>query len=349
MAASAAQPPPLAATPPPRRQRPQPRAGCDSDNLGLAKRSAASAAPGRRLRPVRCFDDGGAAARAAPPRGLDAAAPLPTCGGAPQAAAQRSGDGAASTLPPPTAPCRLRGVAQWIVLEAVPKAARWTSLGLSVPFAVYSAVYLWGDLDLIRPLTPSGVAGDMELAGRNVANNLLLWQIHSGASLAFLATGALQFSPWLRRSRISWHRASGRLFLAAAAVLALSGSTRMAEQSDLSPVGTVAAHFMGPYFLFSLARAYMAIRRGDVQRHREWMIRAASFGYAVIHTRYMAYFVKAMYDVPFPWATGMALWLCQVASVALAELYIQLRYHGLAGLVPPVWKQPVRPHEELDL
>eukprot|EP00850_Spirogloea_muscicola_P003234 SM000013S26403 [mRNA] locus=s13:197334:198589:+ [translate_table: standard] len=341
MAASAA-PPPLAATPPPRRQRPQPRAGCDSGILGLAKRSAASAAPGRRLRTARCFDHGGAPARAAPPRGLDAAAPLPTRGGAPQAAAQKSDDGAAAPLP-------RSGVAQWLILEAVPQTARWTSLGLSVPFAVYSAVYLWGDLDLIRPLTPSGVAGDLELAGRNVANNLLLWQIHSGASLAFLVTGALQFSPRLRRSRLSWHRASGRLFLVAAAVLALSGSTRMAVQSDLSPVGTVAAHFMGPYFLFSLARAYMAIRGGDVQLHREWMIRAASFGYAVIHSRHIAYIVKAVYDVPFPLAVGMALWLCQVASVALAELYIQLRYHGLAGLVPPVWKQPelVRPHEDL--
>jgi uncharacterized membrane protein len=96
----------------------------------------------------------------------------------------------------------------------------------------------------------------------------------------YAVLGAFQFSPGVRRRFIGWHRGAGRLLAGCAIAAALSGMwlslfiERPAADGDvLAAVRLV----VGTAMVTSIVLAVVAVRRGDIARHRAWMIR----GYAL--------------------------------------------------------------------
>ena len=91
------------------------------------------------------------------------------------------------------------------------------------------------------------------------------------AALLFLLA-PFQFSAQLRSRYINVHRWSGRVILVTVIPVGLSGFF-----FGTMPFGgvpeTSAILVFGGLFLFAAGRAFIAIRLGDVVRHREWMIR----------------------------------------------------------------------------
>ncbi|GLI26352.1 membrane protein [Agromyces rhizosphaerae] len=91
--------------------------------------------------------------------------------------------------------------------------------------------------------------------------------------------GAFQFVPSLRRR--AWHRRAGRVVAPAGVIAALSGLW-MAVFYDLPDMDGVALMVMrlvvGTAMAGGIVTAVLAILRGDVARHRAWMIRAYALG-----------------------------------------------------------------------
>jgi uncharacterized membrane protein len=100
---------------------------------------------------------------------------------------------------------------------------------------------------------------------------------HIVAVTVYAVLGAFQFSPGLRRRRIGWHRAAGRLLVPCGLVVALSGLwltlflPRTATDSDLLAGVRVA---VGLFMIGSIGLGVAAVLRRDIGRHRAWMIRA---------------------------------------------------------------------------
>jgi hypothetical protein len=100
--------------------------------------------------------------------------------------------------------------------------------------------------------------------------------VHIGSVIGYAALGAFQFSAGLRRRRIGWHRAAGRLLVLVGLVVALSALwltlfyPRAAGGDLLFGFRLLA----GSGLATSLVLGSLAIRRRDVARHRVWMIRA---------------------------------------------------------------------------
>lgn len=103
--------------------------------------------------------------------------------------------------------------------------------------------------------------------------------LHIAGSTAFAVTGALQFSPRLRRRR--WHRRAGWIALPAGAISASTGlwlsvaSELPARDGDLLRLFRVG---FGAAMLGSLACGTAALRRRDVTAHRAWLSRAYAIG-----------------------------------------------------------------------
>ena len=135
-------------------------------------------------------------------------------------------------------------------------------------------------LQLSSPAPASGAA-----LGGDFARHSLLTAVHIIPGLLFMILGPLQFVPGLRSRRPVLHRRSGRVFVASGIVI---GTTALVMSTRMSIGGinqSVATMLFAVVFLFDLVKAFVAIRRGDVARHREWMIRAFAIGLAVATIR----------------------------------------------------------------
>jgi uncharacterized membrane protein len=143
----------------------------------------------------------------------------------------------------------------------------------------------------------------------------------------FLVAAPLQFSSWIRRRHLRVHRWWGRVLVATAVVSVVPGLffgllVPYAGQPEAAVVG-----FFGGLLLLALARAIRAIRRGDVMRHREWMIRAYAVALGISTTRILG----AALDLALsPAGFGprglfvLAIATGWGATVAAAELWIFL-------------------------
>ena len=100
---------------------------------------------------------------------------------------------------------------------------------------------------------------------------------HIVSGLLFAVAGTFQLSAALRRRSRSWHRRAGRVLVAAGFVAALSAlwmTLFYARQPGTGELAYVLRLAFGSVLGAFLLLGFTAIRRGDVRRHRAWMIRA---------------------------------------------------------------------------
>jgi len=106
---------------------------------------------------------------------------------------------------------------------------------------------------------------------------LAIWLHAIGGSL-FLILGALQFAPGPRGR---WHRAAGRVVVAAGLVAALSGIwmtlTFPAEPAN-GPLIFAARLVVGPAWALCLILGLRSAIRREITAHRAWMRRALALG-----------------------------------------------------------------------
>jgi uncharacterized membrane protein len=142
----------------------------------------------------------------------------------------------------------------------------------------------------------------------------------------FLILAPLQFSSWIRSRHIRFHRWSGRVLIVSAFAAALAGLYFGLLMPYGGPGETTAVGFFGGLFLVCLGRAFFAIRRRQVARHREWMIRAFSIAIGISAVRVVA----AIFDVAFTPAGlqpavlfALSLWTGWAITLGAGELWIR--------------------------
>ncbi|GAA3226928.1 DUF2306 domain-containing protein [Dactylosporangium siamense] len=105
--------------------------------------------------------------------------------------------------------------------------------------------------------------------------------LHIFSASIFLLLGAFQFDSRLRRRRIGWHRAAGRLLAPLGIVAALTGLW-MTVFYDVPPVdATVVAVLrlgFGSAMVVALVVGVAAALRRDIPRHSAWMTRGYAIG-----------------------------------------------------------------------
>jgi len=144
-----------------------------------------------------------------------------------------------------------------------------------------------------------------------------------GATLA-LFLGPLQFWSGARRKYMRVHRWLGRIFLFGV-VLGATGGFYLALHPSLGWPYGVALFGMASAWLVSSLMAYIAIRRGHVKAHREWMIRSYVVTFAFV-------FARVPDDIPSLANLGTPtelqatiVWLSWVVPLFVTEVILQLK------------------------
>ena len=101
--------------------------------------------------------------------------------------------------------------------------------------------------------------------------------LHIASVTTYSILGAFQFSPGFRRRWPNWHRAAGRILVAAGLIAALSGLW-MAMFYAIVPADSALLHtfrlLFGSAMAASLVLGFLAIRERKVSAHQAWMRRA---------------------------------------------------------------------------
>jgi uncharacterized membrane protein len=147
--------------------------------------------------------------------------------------------------------------------------------------------------------------------------------IHVVPGALFLALGLLQFSPRIRARHLRFHRASGRVLIALAVISGASGIW-MGVVAPYSPTERLPSAAAGAMFLLAPIFGLVAIRRGDVARHREWMIRFFAVGAGIVVIRLVSPLViLVMRPAPYRDLIGVTFWAGWIIAVAAAEVRIR--------------------------
>lgn len=144
-----------------------------------------------------------------------------------------------------------------------------------------------------------------------------------GGSIALLA-GIFQFWAGLRERYPAAHRITGTLYLAGGA-LGAAAAFYMSFNSVVGWTFGVAGFTMAGAWTICTAMAFAAIRRRQVQAHREWMIRGyvVLFGFVVFRALFVSPLFAGLGTLQERLTAIM--WLCWVAPLLVAEVVLQWR------------------------
>ena len=105
--------------------------------------------------------------------------------------------------------------------------------------------------------------------------------LHIVCAGVYAILGAFQFAPRFRRRRPGWHRVAGRLLIPCGLLVGLSGlwMTVFYPGANGASVLLYALRLLfGSAVVGSIVLGFAAIRRGNVNRHRAWMMRGYAIG-----------------------------------------------------------------------
>lgn len=147
--------------------------------------------------------------------------------------------------------------------------------------------------------------------------------LHILPAVVFMALAPFQFSRRMRARNIRLHRWSGRLLVTIAIPIGLTGLFFGLFMPFSGAVEASGVAVFGALFLFALARAVVAIRRREIARHREWMIRmfAIAIGVSTVRLTGIA-FALATREGPHAWF-GYSVWVGFAVTALAAELWIR--------------------------
>lgn len=164
--------------------------------------------------------------------------------------------------------------------------------------------------------------------GRYVQFSLSSWA-HLITGVIIFILGPVQFMPSMRKKSISLHRWSGRIWLSAGGLAALSGGFIGVFQPFMGIDGqgfneSMATAFFAFYTLFCMGKAYKTIRARNIRAHREWMIRSWALMLAIATERIMLGVLISTTDIGIPVLFGTTFWMAGVVNVAASEIWINL-------------------------
>lgn len=182
-----------------------------------------------------------------------------------------------------------------------------------------------GALHLEDPFALQRPAEVARIEGRFAAHPILTL-LHVLPGGIFLLVAPLQFSTWIRTRHIRFHRWSGRILLPAALVSVVT-ALYFGILIPYAGVGEATAiAVFGGVFLVAICRAFIAIRRHQVARHREWMIRVFAIAIAISTVRLVAVPLDlALTPAGFrpPEIFVLSLWSGWIITLGAAELWIR--------------------------
>jgi uncharacterized membrane protein len=204
-------------------------------------------------------------------------------------------------------------------LERIGTAVVWTLAGIGMVTAI-SGYLLPAEVHVEMAKPFYGAYADKQFPVLD--SHYAVSFFHRFGGFLFMALVPLQLTPRLRARHITFHRWSGRFLIVVGVIFGVSALVMAGRFPYAGAQEIIPMYFFGLIFLYSIIRAFLEVRRGDIALHREWMIRGAAIGLAASTIR--AVYVVCLYTTD--WSTQdvliSALWLGWSLNLFIAECWI---------------------------
>jgi uncharacterized membrane protein len=183
-------------------------------------------------------------------------------------------------------------------------------------------------LVLIWPARFSGGTSNPAAAlDAGFARHAALTFVHILPGALFLSLATVQFARSFRQKHLRLHRWLGRILVITGLIVGTSALLMSFKMNIGGPNETAATTLFAIVFLICLIRAHLFIRRKEVARHREWMIRAYGVGLGVATTRPIVGMFFAFRRLTPHEFFGIAFWLGFTTTFLAAEAWVDYTRH----------------------
>lgn len=189
------------------------------------------------------------------------------------------------------------------------RASLYLLTALSLAVAAYAL--------LVYALLPLGRALHPDMRATFEAHRAGIYT-HVFASFFALALGPFQFWSRLRGRRPALHRWMGRAYLVVGVLAGGLSGLYMAQHAFGGLVSRLGFGALALVWLFTGLQAWRAIRAGDTQAHRRWMVRNFALSFAAVTLRLWLP-ASVLAGIPFERAYPLIAWLCWVPNLLLTE------------------------------
>jgi len=154
------------------------------------------------------------------------------------------------------------------------------------------------------------------------ARHKALTLLHILPGALFLTLAAVQFMPSVRNRHLQLHRWTGRCLVVLGLIIGVSALVMSYKMNIGGPNETAATTLYAILFLICLTKAFIHIRRQEVARHREWMIRTYGVALGVATTRPIVGMFFAFRRLTPHEFFGIAFWLGFTITFLTAEAWV---------------------------
>jgi uncharacterized membrane protein len=197
-------------------------------------------------------------------------------------------------------------------------------IALSSHRSSWISTSLWGMM-LVFSLAIAGYGTTYFFAipeDKHFATYILPLRLHIAGGIGALVAGPWQFSQKLRARALNLHRWLGRFYLLEVALGSIAGFAMATVSMEGLPThfgfGILAVVWFG-----SGLQAYRKILGGEIEAHRQWMIRNFALTLAAVTLRVYMPLMLAVLHWPFARAYITVAWLCWVPNVIVAEWMVR--------------------------
>jgi uncharacterized membrane protein len=188
----------------------------------------------------------------------------------------------------------------------------WVMLLSSVAIVAYAATYF-----IAIP------------ANEHFAKYIRPLRLHIAGGMGALLAGPWQFSSKLRARALNVHRWLGRFYLIEVLIGSIGGFAMAIVSSEGLPTH-LGFGILAVLWFFTGLQAYRMVRKGNIEAHRQWMIRNFALTFAAVTLRIELPFMLALLHWPFRPSYITVSWLCWVPNLLVAEWMVRRRMVGRA-------------------
>jgi uncharacterized membrane protein len=148
--------------------------------------------------------------------------------------------------------------------------------------------------------------------------------LHITGGMVALLTAPWQFFTGLTGRRMNVHRYTGRIFLGGVTA-GVIGATYLAFTTTFGWAFGFGILGLAAAWALTTAIAYYAIRKGQVEIHKEWMVRAYIVTFAFVTFRVFNDYGPTSHLKPAGDLAITMAWACWVVPLFITELILQIR------------------------
>jgi hypothetical protein len=187
---------------------------------------------------------------------------------------------------------------------------------LAIVIGLYPLLYFFIDREF------GLLASKEEALLSNIAWNIGFYGHILFGGLALLV-GWVQFSKKLRNANLKRHRTIGRIYIISAIISGVC-AIYIALYATGGIISTLGFMSLGILWLFFTSRAYLAVRKGDLQLHQGFMIYSYAACFAAVTLRIWLPMLTIVFH-DFTIAYRIVAWLCWVPNIIFAFFWVRRR------------------------